>query len=219
MAGIQHQIDWARSEAVRLTECAKAPNDPNFSESDPGEAAAGLEFLRRVAGEDSEFYRAARHAQTGGVYYSVRAIWRSTAQALADWARVAEARVLERPPALSFRLDAATDLMEQVQTLLTDTGVHSAAPVMLAGAALEEALRGLVEANPSVAVAGKPGISAYANGLRSADILTASQVKDAIALADTRNEAAHGHFDLITLERAVLFVDRVNLFLQQLLAG
>jgi hypothetical protein len=217
MAGIQEQIDWARAEAERLTERANRAGQKPGEDSEPGEAAAGLEFLRRVAGQDSAFYRAASEPETGSAYFSVHRVWRSTAQALVDWVRVAESGVLERPPALTFRLDAATDLMEQVQTLLGDSGVHPAAPVMLAGAALEEALRGLVEAN-SVTLAGKPGISTYANGLRTADLLTKSQVQEAIALGGIRNDAAHGHFDRIKPEHATLFVDRVNFFLQQLAA-
>lgn len=113
---------------------------------------------------------------------------------------------------------AATDLMEQAEQLLAETGVSEAAPIVLGGAALEEVLRDLVEVR-GVEVSGKPSLTKYAEALRADGVLGSSEVKEVTSLADTRNAAAHGQFDELSRERARLFLDRVNFMLQQLLAA
>jgi AcrR family transcriptional regulator len=116
------------------------------------------------------------------------------------------------------RLEAATDLMEQVQQLLEDPRVHPAAPVVLAGAALEEFLRSRVNA-VNAEVSGRPSISTYASALRSSGDLSAQDVKDVTAWAGQRNEAAHGNFDLLSRARAQIMIDGINLFMRQKLAN
>jgi hypothetical protein len=98
--------------------------------------------------------------------------------------------------------------------LLNNPAVVPAAPVMLAGAALEEFLRALL-ARTSESVTGDPSLAKYAAALRRAGVLTANDEKDVLAMAGTRNDAAHGHFDRISPERARLMADHVNLFIRQ----
>lgn len=119
-----------------------------------------------------------------------------------------------RGPGLA-RITASTDLMEQAENLIAERGVHVAAPIVLAGAALEEVLRDLVEGR-NLGIKGKPGLTSYGQALRTADVLGPNDVKEITSLAGIRNEAAHGNFEDLTPERAQLFLDRVNLMLQKL---
>jgi hypothetical protein len=115
---------------------------------------------------------------------------------------------------LAARTEAANDLMEQAEALLADPDVHPAVPVMIAGAAIEELVRGLWTTTTQP-LAGQPGIVAYGEALKKANVLDRNAVKDLISLAGHRNDAAHGHFDTITAVIAKVFVDRANLFIAQ----
>ena len=116
-----------------------------------------------------------------------------------------------KPFEVRFRIEAATDLMDQVQVLLKDPEFVAGAAVMLAGAALEEFLPSMFEESGERLV-GKPGISSYATALQKSDKLNRGEVKDITAWADQRNDAAHGHFDDLTRPRALIMVDGINLF-------
>src|SRR5260370_38558177 len=104
--------------------------------------------------------------------------------------------------------------MERVQRPLDEAKVHAAAPIVLAGSALEEALRGLRVGCP-VAPTGKPGMSSYATALQKGGILTPQDVKDITSWAGQRNQAAHGEFDKLNRDRAQTMVDGINLFTRQ----
>lgn len=201
-------LSWARAEADRIRNAYPAV----------GAITPGVEFLRRYAGAESDFYLAtrpimerARHTGTSAARTALVAM----SGLLESWAEYAEtsfARAL--PFAVAARLEAADDLMEQVARLSEDRDVHPAASVMLAGAALEEFLRALWSSTLQP-LNGQPGITRYGEALRKAELLTGGDGKELIALADIRNDAAHGRFDLVSRERAVVFADRVNLFLRQ----
>jgi hypothetical protein len=103
--------------------------------------------------------------------------------------------------------------MDQVDRLLQDRRVHPAAPVMLAGAALEEMLRSLVDA-AGVKPKGKAGINSYATALREAGVITQQDVKNVTSWAGMRNDAAHGDFGQIELPNARLMAQSINLFMQ-----
>jgi hypothetical protein len=94
-----------------------------------------------------------------------------------------------RPFEVRFRIEAATDLLEQVQRVLKDAEVHVAAPIVLAGAALEEFLRSMFEESGAPLV-GRPGLAAYADALRKADLLNRGEVTDITSWADQRNAPA-----------------------------
>lgn len=134
---------------------------------------------------------------------------------LEQWVSYIEDGMGGRPYQSQARIEAANDIMGQVQRLLSDRDVHPAAPVVLAGAALEEALRAMVLATPDLVIEGKPSISTFAAGLRKAGRLSRGNEKDITAWADQRNDAAHGHFDDLSRERAYLMADGINLFLRQ----
>jgi hypothetical protein len=120
----------------------------------------------------------------------------------------------QKPFEVRFRIEAATDIMEQVQVLLKDPDLYPAAAVVLAGAALEEFLRSMQE-DCGQPIAGKPCISAYATALAKVDLLTRREVKEITAWADQRNDGAHGRFDELSRDRTLLMVEGINLFISR----
>lgn len=208
-------IGWARDEAGRLRHVASG--DAVLARmAIPAEArglgSAGLEFLRVHAG-GSAFHSAAEESYSLTLHRPEAGLL-ATAEALDAWARYAEAGLTNTVSGdVQARAVASTDLMEQVQLLITDNSVHPAASVVLAGAALEEFLRAKVIAN-DVPIAGKPGISSYAAGLRTAGLIGAQDSKDITSWAGQRNEAAHGQFEMLSRPRAQIMIDGINLFLQ-----
>lgn len=85
---------------------------------------------------------------------------------LEEWATYQESGMANlKPFDVRFRIEAATDIMEQVHLLLKDPELHPAAAVVLAGAALEEFLRSM-QFDCGEPIKGKPGISVYAEALR-----------------------------------------------------
>jgi hypothetical protein len=105
--------------------------------------------------------------------------------------------------------------MEQVRALADDKGVHPAAPIVLAGAALEVALRSAID-ELQLTLTERPSITAYARRLRQENMLSAQDVKDVEQMAGVRNSAAHGQFDELSRERAGLMEQQVNFFLTRL---
>lgn len=170
-----------------------------------------LDFLERYSGSDSRWTKDARELAKDA--YRGLAV----AALLKQW--VSEIRsgslVPQAVSALGVREIASTDLMEQVRMLNEDKRVVPAAPIVLAGAALEIALRAAVEER-SLEIEGTPGIDAYASALRRARILDQQDIKDVTQVAGLRNQAAHGSHDDLSRERAGLMEQQVNLFLRKL---
>lgn len=197
-------IDWARDEAAALQAFQLARS-----------LAPGAAFLARHG--DAVFAAEARRALDGDTTPdgpNNRRVRIKLAQALTGWANYVEAGLAdELPLEARIRVGAATDLMEQVQRLLDDPDVHPAAPVMLAGAALEETLRSLHVGCPEPIV-GRLGISAYATALQKAGTLSKQDAKDVTAWAGQRNDAAHGDFDKLDPLRAQIMVDGINHFMR-----
>lgn len=105
-------------------------------------AAAALEFLRRYAGPDSEWYRLARNSfENSGQRQSFESGVHAIGDVLRMWVDALQRGVAVLPGSAveGARRIATTDVMEQVRTLLADKEVHPAAPIVLAGAALETA--------------------------------------------------------------------------------
>ena len=85
---------------------------------------------------------------------------------------------------------------------------------MLAGAALEIALRSAIE-ELDLIFEGQPSISVYARTLRKAEVLNKQDMKEVEQMAGLRNDAAHGNHDLLSRERSGLMEQQVNLFLNR----
>jgi hypothetical protein len=179
-------------------------------------AIAALDFLERYAGRDSQWaVRAHEVFDKNGKSMETGA--RALADILRGWADAVSAGILvpRLVEAQGARAVASTDLMEQVRVLADDKSVHPAAPIVLAGAALEVALRSAVD-ELQLTLTEKPGITAYARRLRQEGTLSAQDVKDVEQMAGVRNFAAHGQFDELSRERAGLMEQQVNFFLARL---
>lgn len=193
--------------------------DPRVKPAIVARATAGLDFLRRYAGPESEwFVRAQQLFLNKGDNQSIESGARAVGDVLREWVRQVEAGVIDIPGARSTaeRAMASTDLMEQVRRLLEEVAVHPAVPIALAGAALEVALKGAVEV-AALCMEERPSLAAYARRLRQESLLTAQDMKDVEAMAGLRNSAAHGDFEALSPERAGLMEQQVNLFLGRLL--
>ena len=208
-------VAWARQQAGWLRPRAQERDLENFAypvEARPI-ASKALAFLEGQAPRSRFLHNAEEvFAAPGRPEVALVAV----AVILEAWADfVDEGFAAATPFEARARREAATDLMEQVQVLLDDPKVHVAAPVVLAGAALEEFLRSMLATTPAAVVVGRPGIQAYAEALRKVEVLSAQDVKDITAWAGQRNAAAHGQFEQLSLDRARLMVDGVNLFMRQ----
>jgi hypothetical protein len=222
-------IAWARKHAQELTldmttgrgEFTGTPfwiaaDDPDAEPRIRARAVQALDFLQRYSGADSQW-------MTQG-----RAIWDQQGQELANkarplgnvlraWADQVEAGLVTVPQteAQGVRAVASTDLMEQVRMLNEDKDVNPAAPIVLAGAALEIALRSaLVELG--LELPAKHSINAFTTRLRSARVLSVQDVKDVEQVSGLRNSAAHGDFEALSRERAGLMEQQVNILLRRL---
>lgn len=231
MTSKEKVVEWARLQADQLQsdmrfQISEALSGGYWTVFDPkkkgllmARAAAGLEFLRQHAGEQSEWLRRGKIAyESNADHSSMESGVHALGEILRLWAQQIESGVARLPAELGegVRAIASTDLMDQVRQLNEDGRVHVAAPIVLAGAALEMALRGVVDQLGLSLDPGSPGIGLYARVLRSAEVLGKQDMKDLEQMAGLRNAAAHGDFDALSRERAGLMEQQVNLFLFRL---
>ena len=228
MESTEQIVQWAQRHAVDLTlDMTWVPKGQLYGEywqaSSPqsksvirARAASALAFLERFTGPDSRWARAAHEVfNNNGEQQSMESGARAIGDIINEWiAGVRSGQVKPRiAEALGARAVASTDLMGQVRALNADQNVTPAAPIVLAGAALEIALRSAVD-ELRLSVSGQPGITAYARELRSADVLGKQEMKDVEQMAGVRNQAAHGEHDKLSPERAGLMEQQVNIFLK-----
>lgn len=130
-------------------------------------AISALDFLDRYAAGSQWAVMGPQVFRTPGATMPTNA--RALGNVLRAWAdQVEEGLVTVRQAeALGTRAVASTDLMEQVRALNEDRSVHPAAPIVLAGAALEIALRAAIE-EIGLALPDKHSISSYSGFLRTA---------------------------------------------------
>lgn len=81
--------------------------------------------------------------------------------------------------------------MEQAQELLKDPSVHVAAPVVLAGASLEEFLRSMI-VDAGLTPTGKPGINTYSSELQKTQLINRGEVKEITAWALPKGRSDRG---------------------------
>lgn len=110
---------------------------------------------------------------------------------------------------------ASTDLMEHARILAEDKTLHPAAPILLASAALEVALRCAVE-ELGLDIAERPSLSAHARRLRAEGVLSLKDVKDVEQMAGLPQRCSTRRFDELSPERSGLLEQQVNLFLRRL---
>lgn len=222
-------VTWARTHAQQLQidmVWVEHEYGPGFWKATSPEAfteiiaraTAALEFLQQYAGQDSQWMSRATAIYDGqGDNQSIESGARALGGMLNGWASQVESGLIEIPGAMAseVRSIASVDLMTQVRQLLEDKNVHPAAPIVLAGAALEIVLRAAVE-EKQLKFTDKPSITTYGQALRSAKVVTTQDMKDVTQMSGLRNSAAHGEFDELSRERAGLMEQMVNIFLAKL---
>lgn len=181
-------------------------------------ATQALEFFRIYAGPVSFWTRQAEFLYNDmGGRQSRESGARAVGDLLRAWVDQVEHGIIEivgervREEVSGARID----LMEQVRQLMLDTTVHPAAPIVLCGAALEIALRAVVQAR-NVTVEDRPGMTALIKALRHAELITKQDVKELEVCVGIRNLAAHGSFEELTVERAGLMEQQTTILLSRL---
>jgi hypothetical protein len=224
-------VAWAREHATLLATdmTLHHPREPGYGpywEATEGDldvearirarAITALDFLERFAGKDSQWVTRGHDVFDKGSH-SMETGARALGDVLRAWADQVEAGIIVIPQAEAqgVRAVASTDLMEQVRKFNEDRDVSPAAPVVLAGAALEIALRSAVE-ELGLDLPVRPSISAHSGCLRAAGLLSRQDAKDVEQMGGLRNAAAHGDFDALSRERAGLMEQQVNQFLRRL---
>lgn len=228
MLTIASLVSWARDHATKLEA------DMRFHQADPGygwwwaatspaaeskiraRATAALYFLDRFAGADSQWMVRGRSAYEDSTH-SMETGARELGDVLREWADQVEAGIVpvRQVDAQGARAVASSDLMDQVRVLMGEREIHPAAPIVIAGAALEVALRSAVE-ELDLPRPPKPSIGSYTGSLRSAGLLSLQDVKDVEQMGGLRNAAAHGNVEDLDAERAELIERQVNRFLRRL---
>jgi len=221
-------LSWARDHATQLEA------DMTFRKGDPGygwwweatspaaeskiraRAYTALDFLDRFAGADSQWAVRA-HTAFDKNSHSMETGARELGDVLRAWADQVEAGIapIRQVDAQGARAVASSDLMEQVRMLLGERDVHPAAPIVLAGAALEVALRSAIE-ELDLQLPPKSSINSYAGCLRAARLLSVQDVHDVEQMGGLRNLAAHGDTAELDFERAEFMERQVSRFLRRL---
>lgn len=210
---LETEMTWFRSEGYGAYWVGE---DPAAKGRIKARAISALEFFRQYAGADSLWTKRALDTYDNNGD-SEESGARALGDLLREWADQVDAGVTDIVGARAWTEAAvvSTDLMAQVQHLNADRHTHPAAPIVLCGAALEIALRALADAR-NVPMPDKPGMNRLATVLRSADVLSAQEVKDLDSLAGIRNLAAHGDVDALSRERAGLMEQQTNMMLRRL---
>lgn len=112
-------------------------------------------------------------------------------------------------------LHAVADFLDMASDLLKRSEFHPAAGASVAGAALEEFLRGWAIAE-GLDVESRHGIEAYSQILREAQLLSRQEAKEITSWAGLRNAAAHGEWETVADRRRVeIMIEGIRLFKQQ----
>ena len=226
MPQVQKILKYARDLADQLDRDVRAeavefgiiwgPVDHAAETRIAGRTVAVLDFFRQYAGARSDWSKRAISAyenprqsqgQLARVLSGMLRAW--TEQVDAGTAEIAGSQAWAEVGMVS------TDVMGHVRRLLEDRDVHPAAPIVLCGTALEIALRAVAEAR-GVPLPAQPTMNKLIGALRAADLLSVQDVKDLEAAAGLRNQAAHGHFDALSGERAGLMEQQTNILLRRL---
>lgn len=208
---LTHELYW---ETDVYDGSGEWPAEPEPRSRIRARVISALVFLDQFTGTGSRWSEAARDV-VGKV--SPEDAARAVGDVIEEWTRVVRSGQVKPKLVESFSARAAssTDLLDQVRALNEDKDIIPAAPIVLAGAALEVALRSAVD-ELDLPVTGRPSISTYAQALRQADVLNKQHVKDVISMAGLRNDAAHGDHGELSRQGARLMEQQVDIFLDRL---
>ena len=115
-----------------------------------------------------------------------------------------------------IKIEVVGEFLDQAEGLLQDNKFHPAVSSVLIGASLEEFLRNWVFDENISMENKKLGIDTYATQLKSFGLIDKQDYKDITSWAGLRNDAAHGHWDLVNdKEKIGLMLQGVSLFIKK----
>jgi len=198
-------------QALRIRDENMELSNERYKEIGPYVQAC--EFIRNFAGAKSSFF--ARIEAIAGYGGEGRANY--TAAIIDSFVKYIQAGLhKEISIKRQAQIDVVSDLLEQAHLLLEQKKIHPAAPIVLAGAVLEEFLRNWIEDQELTIGSKKPCIDSYCKVLRQGEIVTKQDVKDITSWAGIRNHAAHGEWDEVSdRSRAKLMLEGINLFMRK----
>lgn len=198
----------------RLVEHAKRIVEDGKKSMIQGYFIEAAEFLRTYAGEKSVFFNNLLRYEEDFIYHDNR---EAITAILESFIRYVENGLLEGVSIeRRVQIDVVSDFLEQANSLLNTKDVHTAAPTVIIGAALEEFLRNWIE-EAGLSLGGKkPGIDSYAKVLREEGLIAKQDIKDITSWSGLRNDAAHGEWEKVEQkEKISLMLQGVNLFMRK----
>jgi len=170
------------------------------------------EFIRRFAGESSDFYKILTLPIGDWNEYEKRA-----RNVMVSFIKFMENGLMSN---LSYereiQIETVSDFLDQAHSLLIDSKIHPSAPAVVIGASLEEFLRNWLEEEGVDLTTVKNSLDAYAQELKRMGLINKQDYKDITAWVGTRNDAAHGHFDEVSDRQKIkLMLEGVNLFIRK----
>lgn len=174
-----------------------------------------LEFLRIYAGEKSSFYKQISPISLTATESFINNTVKSSLNAYIRFLEYGDSGglTIER----KAQIDVVSDFLQQANDLLSNSKMHSAAPTIIIGAALEEFLRNWMESENSLSLGNyKPSLDSYAKILKEAELITKQDFKDITSWAGLRNHAAHGEWSEVEDKKRIsLMLEGVNLFMRK----
>lgn len=170
------------------------------------------EFIRRFAGEDSDFYKKLNSHVFDWNEFESRA-----KGVMGSFIKFIENGLLSKlSTQREIQIETVSDYLDQANTLLSDAKMHPAAPAVIIGASLEEFLRNWLEQEGQDLTLIKNSLDTYAQELKRLALINKQDYKDIVAWGGIRNNAAHGHFDEVSdRQRIKLMLEGVNLFIRK----
>jgi hypothetical protein len=184
-----------------------------------GTYAEACEFLRTYAGANNSFLETIKEWKPTKMGTELAA--QQIEKVLSSFLSYLEAGLYQgMSPERQAQIDVVSDFLGMAHELLNTKDVHPAAPAVLVGATLEEFLRTWVESSAISLGARKPGIEAYSQVLREAELITKQDAKDITSWAGLRNHAAHGEWhEVEDRARVQLALEGVNPFMRKYAAA
>lgn len=169
-------------------------------------------FIAAVAGKNNAFYEAVGRTRVTTVLASeqLKAILESFLSSVRN-DLVSNASYERR-----IQTTVVNDYLSQAEDLLSKMEFHPATSATLIGASLEEFLRNWALDQNLISEDIKPSIDGYASVLKKEGLINKQDYKDIISWAGLRNDAAHGHWELVSnRDRITNMLDGVNLFVKK----
>lgn len=169
-------------------------------------------FIAAVSGKNNSFYEAAEKIKIVALYAPEQ-----LKSVLESFLRSVENDLISNSSyERKIQIDVVSDYLSQADDLLEKKEFHPATSAALIGASLEEFLRNWAFDQNLISEDTKPSIDGYANILKKEGLINKQDYKEITAWTGLRNDAAHGHWDLVSdKEKIKHMLAGVNLFIKK----